>query len=162
MAEWSKATDSSSVLLVEAWVRTPPDAQRSALLLPCGDPPTGRGLGLVGHDGCLTRSRSRVRSSEPVRAAATCGFCPRPCKRIGAAGARWAHNPKVRGSKPRFAIAGTKGNRARLCVRPEGLEPPAFGSGIRRAANCAMASLVWLGRDLNPRLRRDQGLNLTP
>ena len=26
------------------------------------------------------------------------------------------------------------------CVRPEGLEPPAFGSGIRRAANCAMAS----------------------
>lgn len=25
-------------------------------------------------------------------------------KRIGAAEARWAHNPKVRGSKPRFAI----------------------------------------------------------
>ena len=59
VAEWSKATDSSSVLLVEAWVRTPPDA---ALLLHR----LAGGLGLVGHDGCLTRSRSRVRSSEPV------------------------------------------------------------------------------------------------
>ena len=26
------------------------------------------------------------------------------CKRFGAAVARWAHNPKVRGSKPRIAI----------------------------------------------------------
>ena len=53
-------------------------------------------------------------------------------------------------------------------MKLEGLEPPVFGSGIRRATNYAIASLIiyyylfWLRRDSNPRLRRDQGLNLTP
>ena len=35
-------------------------------------------------------------------------------------------------------------------MRLEGLEPPTFGSGIRRAANCAIASNYFLVRDSNP------------
>ena len=35
-------------------------------------------------------------------------------------------------------------------LRLEGLEPPTFGSGIRRAANCAIASNYFLVRDSNP------------
>ena len=29
-----------------------------------------------------------------------------------------------------------------VCVKLEGVEPPTFGSGIRRAANCAIASYI--------------------
>jgi hypothetical protein len=43
-------------------------------------------------------------------------------------------------------------------LRPEGLEPPTYGSGIRRATSCAMASRfnfncitnIFRVRDLNP------------
>ncbi len=88
-------------------------------------------LGLVGYDDCLTRSRSRVQFSEFVFLYSkrvnglvawfslwvreVVGSIPTwphlftfwslsQKKRFGAAVARWAHNPKVRGSKPRIAI----------------------------------------------------------
>ena len=95
--------------------------------------------GLVGYDDCLTRSRSRVRSSvlvcfEAMAQRQRVGFQTRRLgvqiplasvlkvlqvrflfehqlpavtaeKRSGAVEARWAHNPKVRGSKPLFAKA---------------------------------------------------------
>ena len=109
-----------------------------------GSNPSGDGEdGLVGYDDCLTRSRSRVRSSvlvsviqEAMAQRQRVGFQTRRLgvqiplassfferntkdvrvvwfgfelntsqQRSGAVEARWAHNPKVRGSKPLFASA---------------------------------------------------------
>ena len=41
-----------------------------------------------------------------------------------------------------------------------GLEPGLLDSESKVIANYTIGP--WLGRDLNPRLRRDQGLNLAP
>jgi ABC-type microcin C transport system permease subunit YejB len=59
MAEWSKATDSSSVLFGGVSSNLTGCILFDFVYCLCG-------LGLVGYDVCLTHRRCRVQSSEPV------------------------------------------------------------------------------------------------
>ena len=51
-------------------------------------------------------------------------------------------NRVVAGSSPAVGEVRQKKKNFCVCVSPEGFEPPTFGSGIRRATNCAMGSVA--------------------